>query len=69
MTGELTFYILRCPDGGYRAWASPESIFTEADNLNELEQQISDAIYCHFGVDERPAIIKIVSLSSSRLDN
>ena len=35
-------------DGGYFAKAAGQSIFTEANTLEELELNIAEAITCHF---------------------
>ena len=46
---ELTFLVEEAPEGGYTARAMGESIFTEADDLPSLHDQIRDALRCHFG--------------------
>lgn len=57
---EVIFLIEDAPEGGYTAKALGESIFTEADSLNELKKQIKDSAICHFE-DEctRPKIIRL----------
>jgi len=45
---ELTFIVEESPEGGYTARAIGKSIYTEADDLNDLHHQIRDAVYCHF---------------------
>jgi len=44
------------PEGGYTARALGASIFTEADTLDELREQVRDAVYCHFDEGERSAV-------------
>ena len=46
---ELIFDIEESLEGGYTARALGESIFTESDNLKDLQENIRDAVYCHFG--------------------
>jgi hypothetical protein len=46
---ELMFLVEDAPEGGYTARALGESIFTEADTLDELRENIRDAVKCHFG--------------------
>jgi hypothetical protein len=51
---ELIFLVEEAPEGGYTARALGESIFTEADNLSELYEQVQDAVRCYFEGDEQP---------------
>jgi len=57
---EIVFMVEEDPEGGYTARALGYSIFTEADNLEELKESIKDAIRCHF--DKEEDIPKIVRL-------
>ena len=36
-----------------------ESIFTEADDLPALHDQIRDALRCHFGKARTPAVVRL----------
>jgi hypothetical protein len=45
---ELVFQVEEGPDGGSTARAVGESIFTEAETLEELRENIRDAVNCHF---------------------
>ena len=57
---ELVFQIEDDPDGGYTAKAVGASIFTEADTLEQLRDNICDAVTCHFEKPEdRPKIIRL----------
>jgi hypothetical protein len=58
-TGEIIFVVSDSPEGGYEARALGESIFTEADTLEELRAMVRDAVECHFDADERPHIIRL----------
>lgn len=53
---ELIFLVEEAPEGGYTARALGASIFTEADTLDELREQVRDAVRCHFDEDEPSAI-------------
>ena len=46
-------------EGGYTAKALGESIFTDADSLNELRSNIKEAVECHFEEDEVPKLIRL----------
>ena len=46
--GELIFVVEEAPEGGLTARALGESIFTEAEDLPALREQIRDAVRCHF---------------------
>jgi predicted RNase H-like HicB family nuclease len=55
---ELVFRIEEDPDGGYTAKAVGASIFTEADSLEQLRDNIRDAVTCHFEKPEdRPKTV------------
>lgn len=56
---ELVFVVEDAPEGGYTARALGESIFTEADTLIELHQQIRDAVRCHFDEPRTPRVIRL----------
>jgi hypothetical protein len=46
-------------EGGYTARALGESIFTEADSLPALRENVRDAVKCHFENDQAPKIIRL----------
>lgn len=48
MMSELVFLVEDAPEGGYTAHALGESIFTEADDWDELKLNIISAVNCHF---------------------
>ena len=57
---ELVFIVEEDPDGGYSARSVGESIFTEADSIDELRRNICEAVACHFGEPEdRPKLIRL----------
>ena len=45
---EIIFLVEEAAEGGYVARALGASIFTEADDLPTLEQNVRDAVRCHF---------------------
>ncbi len=56
---ELIFMIEDSPEGGYVARALGESLFTEADNLDQLHEMIRDAVKCHFDEKNMPKVIRL----------
>lgn len=57
---ELIFVVEEAPEGGYTARALGEAIFTEADDLPHLQDQVRDAVLCHFDDEtERPKVIRL----------
>ncbi len=56
---ELIFIVEESPEGGYIAQALGESIYTEADDLDDLYNQIRDAVFCHFEQARRPHKIRL----------
>lgn len=59
MKTEIIFIIEESLDGGFEAHALGESIFTEADSLDELKKNIRESIACHFEEGEKPKIIRL----------
>jgi hypothetical protein len=47
------------PEGGFTARAHGESIFTEADDLVGLHEQVRDAVRCHFEQGEQQKVIRL----------
>ena len=56
---EIIFLVEEAQEGGYAARALGESIFTEADNLEELHKQVRDAVRCHFDEGKQPKLIRL----------
>lgn len=56
---ELIFLIEDAPEGGYTARALGASIFTEADDLPSLRDQVRDAVRCHFDDGQGPKVIRL----------
>ena len=56
---ELIFLVEDAPEGGYTARALGASIFTEADDLPNLRDQVRDAVRCHFDDGQGPRIIRL----------
>ncbi len=59
MNHELTFLVEADPEGGYTARALEESIFTEAETLEELRLAIKDAVECHFEPEQYPKFVRL----------
>ncbi len=57
--GEIIFAVEEAPEGGYTASALGESIFTEADTLDELREMVRDAVRTHFEEADRPEMIRL----------
>jgi hypothetical protein len=56
---ELIFLVEEAPEGGYTARALGESIFTEADDFAALEENVRDAVRCHFDEGELPRVVRL----------
>ena len=54
----IIFVVEGSLDGGYEAKALGESIFTEAETIEELRVNIKEAVQCHFEVDP-PKMIRL----------
>ena len=56
---EVFFLIEEALEGGYVAKAIGESIFSEAETMDELKANIREAVHCHFDDDKLPKIIRL----------
>jgi len=56
---EIIFIVEEAPEGGYTAHALDVPIFTEADDIAALQDQVRDAVRCHFDEAERPKVIRL----------
>ena len=56
---EIIFIVEEAAEGGYVARALGESIFTEAESLNELHTKVRDAVRCHFEEGHQPKILRL----------
>lgn len=57
MKREIIFQIEEEPEGGFIAKAAGYAIFTQADSIDELKANVREAVDCHFGEGEKPALI------------
>lgn len=58
-TTEIIFLITDAPEGGFTARALGQSIFTEADTLDELRHNIREAVACHFDDGTGPKVLRL----------
>jgi hypothetical protein len=56
---EIMFVCEEDPEKGYTAQALGYSIFTEGDTLEELKENIKDALKCHFDKKEMPIFVHL----------
>ncbi len=56
---ELIFLVEEAPEGGLNARALGVSIFTEADDLASLREQVRDAVRCHYEEGQGPRLIRL----------
>lgn len=56
---ELIFLVEEAPEGGLNARALGASIFTEADDLARLREQVRDAVRCHYEEGQGPRLIRL----------
>ena len=56
---EIIFLVEDAPEGGFTAKALGPSIFTEADSLDELHDNVRDAVRCHFEEGQEPKVIRL----------
>lgn len=56
---EIIFLIEESPEGGYSAKAMGHSIFTDAETIEEMKENIKDAIKCHFEDIDLPKMVRM----------
>ena len=56
---ELIFLVEDAPEGGYTARALGASVFTEAEDLESLREQVRDAVRCHFDEVQGPRVTRL----------
>lgn len=56
---EIIFVVEEAPEGGLSARALGESIFTQAENVEELHLRVRDAVRCHFEEGKGPRMIRL----------
>lgn len=56
---EIIFVVEEAPEGGFTASALGESIFTQAESIDELKINVKEAVECHFDPESMPKIIRL----------
>ncbi len=56
---EILFLVEEDPTGGFTGRAVGEAIFTEADTWPDLQQQVRDAVRCHFDEGGAPKLVRL----------
>jgi hypothetical protein len=57
---EIVFLVEDAPEGGLTARALGHSIFTEADDIDQLREMVRDAVHAHFPDEaNRPRAIRL----------
>jgi hypothetical protein len=56
---EIIFLVEESDEGGYIAKALGESIFTQAETIDDLKMQVKDAVKCHFDLAKLPKMIRL----------
>ncbi len=53
---EIIFTVKESDDGGYIASGLNHSIFTDGETINELKENVKEAVKCHFDDDSQKII-------------
>ncbi|CAN5443337.1 2-oxoisovalerate dehydrogenase E1 subunit beta [soil metagenome] len=56
---ELVFLVEEADEGAFTARALGESIFTQADTLEELNDRAREAALCHFEEGKAPRVLRL----------
>jgi hypothetical protein len=60
MNTEIIFLVEESPEGGYQAKALGESIFTEAESMEELKVNVKEAVLTHFEEGKHPRFFRLI---------
>ncbi len=55
---EIIFLVEDAVEGGYLAKALSQPIFTEAETMDQLKENIREAVRCHYEDNNTPPIIR-----------
>ena len=56
---EIIFLVEQSLEGGFSARALGQSIFTQAETVKDLHEQVRDAVRCHFDTGAAPKLIRL----------
>ncbi|CAN5203156.1 2-oxoisovalerate dehydrogenase E1 subunit beta [soil metagenome] len=56
---EVIFIVEEAAEGGYIAKGLGHDIFTEAEDVAQLKEQVKEAVLCHFDEAELPQMIRL----------
>jgi len=59
LMNEIIFLVEPADEGGFNARALGEAIFTDAADLEELKENVREAVACHFEPAEKPSVIRL----------
>ncbi|MDZ7765669.1 MAG: 2-oxoisovalerate dehydrogenase [Melioribacteraceae bacterium] len=65
---EIIFMIKDSIDGGFEAQAVGYSIFTEAETMEEIKNNIVEEVDCHFDEGEKPKLIRLHYVKEEIID-
>ncbi|MEQ9424893.1 MAG: 2-oxoisovalerate dehydrogenase [Cyclobacteriaceae bacterium] len=56
---EIIFIVEESPEGGFEAKALDHAIFTEGNSIEEIKENIKEAIHCHFDPENAPKVVRL----------
>jgi hypothetical protein len=56
---EIVFLIEESPEGGLEARALGSSIFTDGETLDDIRENVREAVRCHFEENEQPQVVRL----------
>ena len=59
VVAEIVFLVEDAPESGFTTKVMGYSIYTEADNWEELKLAIQDAQECHFEEGAKPKVVRL----------
>ena len=59
MNSELIFLVEESDEGGYQARALGESIYTQAESMEELRKNVKEAVVTHYDEGKHPKVVRL----------
>ena len=56
---EIIFLVEESQENGFEARAIGLSIFTDGETLDEVRENVRDAVRCHFEESEHPQVVRL----------
>ena len=63
---EIIFSVEEATEGGFTAKALGYSIFTQAEDIDDLREKVREGVRCHFDEAAKPSVIRLHMVKDER---